>query len=174
MRAITEADSKQVYIIVSKMRISHSLVEDARQVGYVGMLQAAARFDPECGLKFSTFAEWRIRGAIQDWLRCEDCLTRSQRKAVQGGIDPPLILTPLTRAVRVPGRVAGIEERIDAERAGRWLMIAIDALPERNRTVVQKRLQGMGFSAIGRAIGVSTSRAWQLMTEAVGMLRGTA
>ena len=38
------------------------------QVGWLGLLEAARRFDPNRGIKFSTFATYRIRGAILDYL----------------------------------------------------------------------------------------------------------
>ena len=39
------------------------------QVGWLGLLEAGRRFDPNRGIKFSTFATYRIRGAILDYLR---------------------------------------------------------------------------------------------------------
>jgi RNA polymerase sigma factor for flagellar operon FliA len=39
------------------------------QVGWLGLLEAGRRFDPQRGIKFSTFATYRIRGAILDYLR---------------------------------------------------------------------------------------------------------
>jgi len=39
------------------------------QVGWLGLLEAGRRFDPARGVKFSTFATYRIRGAILDYLR---------------------------------------------------------------------------------------------------------
>src|SRR5687767_6921433 len=38
------------------------------QVGWLGLLEAGRRFDPNRGIKFSTFATYRIRGAILDYL----------------------------------------------------------------------------------------------------------
>jgi RNA polymerase sigma factor for flagellar operon FliA len=39
------------------------------QVGWLGLLEARRRFDPNRGIKFSTFATYRIRGAMLDHLR---------------------------------------------------------------------------------------------------------
>ncbi len=39
--------------------------EDGQQAGRLGALQAHAKFDPERGVKFSTFASWSIRQAIE-------------------------------------------------------------------------------------------------------------
>jgi len=41
---------------------------DLVQEGYVGLLQAAIRLDPERDIRFSTYAAWRISSAIPDFI----------------------------------------------------------------------------------------------------------
>ena len=41
---------------------------DLVQEASIGIMQAAARFDPERGLRFSTYARWWIRAAIQEFV----------------------------------------------------------------------------------------------------------
>ncbi len=41
---------------------------DLLQEGNVGLLQAAARFEPERGVRFSTYATWWVRSAMQDYI----------------------------------------------------------------------------------------------------------
>ncbi len=44
-------------------------VEDLKSAAYLGLVEAASRFDPRKGVAFSTFAYPRIFGAIHDYLR---------------------------------------------------------------------------------------------------------
>lgn len=46
-------------------------VEDLKSAAYLGLVEAASRFDPSLGIAFSTFAYPRVFGAIQDFLRRE-------------------------------------------------------------------------------------------------------
>src|SRR5262249_28815209 len=46
----------------------------------LGLIQAVDRFDPARGLKLKTLAEFRIRGAMVDYLRELDPLPRSIRQ----------------------------------------------------------------------------------------------
>jgi RNA polymerase sigma factor for flagellar operon FliA len=50
--------------------------------GIIGLLDALDKFDPEMGIKFQTYAEYRIKGAILDELRKMDWLPRSVRKDI--------------------------------------------------------------------------------------------
>ncbi len=51
--------------------------------GMVGLVNAADSFEPGCGLKFSTYAYSKIRGAILDELRRSDFLPRGRRERVR-------------------------------------------------------------------------------------------
>jgi RNA polymerase sigma factor for flagellar operon FliA len=53
------------------------------QVGSMGLLDAARRFDPARGKPFAAMAAERVRGAICDHFRALDPLTRDRRKAVR-------------------------------------------------------------------------------------------
>ncbi|MDR2561163.1 MAG: FliA/WhiG family RNA polymerase sigma factor [Holophagales bacterium] len=55
-------------------------VEDLINNGIIGLIDAADRFDPERNLKFSTFAEHRIRGEILDRLRNMERVPRTSWK----------------------------------------------------------------------------------------------
>jgi RNA polymerase sigma factor FliA len=58
-------------------------IRDLVSEGVFGLLAAADRFDPSRGVKFKTYAETRIRGAILDSLRTMDWLPRSLRRRLK-------------------------------------------------------------------------------------------
>ena len=53
--------------------------DDLISSGVIGLLKAADSFDPSRGIKFKTYAEIRVRGAILDELRAQDWASRSLR-----------------------------------------------------------------------------------------------
>lgn len=53
--------------------------EDIESAGIIGLLQALDNYDCERGIKFNTFAYYRIRGNIVDFLRSIDQLPRTKR-----------------------------------------------------------------------------------------------
>jgi RNA polymerase sigma factor for flagellar operon FliA len=55
-------------------------IDDLFGYGALGLIQAVDRFDPSRGIKFTTFAIARIRGAILDGIRKSDWLPRGLRQ----------------------------------------------------------------------------------------------
>ncbi len=59
---------------------SHVDLEDLRNSGVIGLIDAIDKFDPSKDCKFKTYAEFRVKGAILDQLRCLDWVPRSVRQ----------------------------------------------------------------------------------------------
>lgn len=55
-------------------------VEDLISTGVIGLIDALDKFVPDKGVKFKTYAEFRIRGAMLDYLRRQDWAPRSMRR----------------------------------------------------------------------------------------------
>ena len=64
------AASHMRLVIAIAVRFRHYglSVADLVQEGHVGLLEAAARFDPDRDVRFSTYATWWIRASIQDYV----------------------------------------------------------------------------------------------------------
>lgn len=62
---------------------SHISVEELQSAGTLGLFDALDNFDPDKGIKFQTYAAYRIKGAILDELRKQDWVPRSVRRNIQ-------------------------------------------------------------------------------------------
>ena len=65
---LTTSHMRLVIAIAAKFRRYGLSMADLIQEGYVGLLEAAARFEPERDVRFSTYATWWIRASIQDYI----------------------------------------------------------------------------------------------------------
>lgn len=68
MHQIAVAHMRLVISIAGRFKHFKLPLGDLVQEGYVGLLEAAARFDPEREVRFSTYATWWIRASIQDYI----------------------------------------------------------------------------------------------------------
>ena len=68
LHKLTSAHMRLVISIAARFRNFGLSMSDLIQEGHVGLLQAAARFEPEREVRFSTYATWWIRASIQDYI----------------------------------------------------------------------------------------------------------
>lgn len=66
LHRLTAAHMRLVVAVAARFRHYGLTLADLVQEGHVGLLEAAARFDPEREVRFSTYATWWIRAAVQD------------------------------------------------------------------------------------------------------------
>ncbi|OED40253.1 hypothetical protein ACH42_17225 [Endozoicomonas sp. (ex Bugula neritina AB1)] len=71
---------KSIAYSVAPEGVSLAERNDLIQVGFVAVLEAARRYDPDKNCSLKTFASIRIKGAMLDELRKEDTLSRGQRR----------------------------------------------------------------------------------------------
>ncbi len=68
LHTLTSAYVRLVVAMAVRFRHYGLALADLVQEGNVGLMQAAARFEPERGVRFSTYAAWWIRAAMQDFV----------------------------------------------------------------------------------------------------------
>lgn len=68
LHQITTAHMRLVISMASKFRYFGLSTGDLIQEGHVGLLEAAARFEPDRDVRFSTYATWWIRASMQDYI----------------------------------------------------------------------------------------------------------
>lgn len=86
----------------------HIALQDLFSAGVVGLIDAASKFDPSKQVQFSTYAQFRIHGAILDMLRESDWGPRELRR--KGRVVQQAMETLTARLGRAP-----IEEEISSE-----------------------------------------------------------
>jgi RNA polymerase sigma-32 factor len=68
LHELTRAYLRLVVAMAGRFRHYGLPMSDLVQEGNVGLMQAAARFEPEREVRFSTYAAWWIRSSIQDFV----------------------------------------------------------------------------------------------------------
>lgn len=68
MHRMAQAHMRLVISMASKFRNFGLPMSDLIQEGHVGLLEAAARFEPSREIRFSTYATWWIRASMQDYI----------------------------------------------------------------------------------------------------------
>lgn len=83
LHRLTSAYMRLVVSMAARFRHYGLPLSDLVQEGNVGLMQAAARFEPERGVRFSTYASWWIRSAIQDYVLRNWSIVRTGTTAAQ-------------------------------------------------------------------------------------------
>ncbi|WGJ14612.1 RNA polymerase factor sigma-32 [Methylocapsa sp. D3K7] len=68
LHALTRAHMRLVIALALRFRHYGLPVADLIQEGHIGLLEAAARFEPEREVRFSTYATWWIRASMQNYV----------------------------------------------------------------------------------------------------------
>lgn len=83
LHELVRSYARLVVAMASKFRNYGLPAGDLIQEGNVGLMQAANRFEPERGVRFSTYAQWWIRAAIQDYVLRNWSIVRTGTTAAQ-------------------------------------------------------------------------------------------
>lgn len=68
LHTLVEAYARLAVSVAARFRHYGLPIADLIQEGNIGLMQAAARFDPERDVRFSTYAMWWIRASVQDFV----------------------------------------------------------------------------------------------------------
>lgn len=83
LHELVRAYTRLVVATASKFRNYGLPMGDLVQEGNVGLMQAAARFEPGREVRFSTYAAWWIRSAMQDYILRNWSIVRTGTTAAQ-------------------------------------------------------------------------------------------
>jgi RNA polymerase sigma-32 factor len=83
LHTLVSSYARLVISIAGRFRNYGLPVADLIQEGNVGLMQAAARFEPEREVRFSTYATWWVRSAMQDYILRNWSIVRTGTTAAQ-------------------------------------------------------------------------------------------
>ncbi|QNI73475.1 sigma-70 family RNA polymerase sigma factor [Synechococcus sp. NOUM97013] len=153
--------------------------EDLRQVGLLGLLRAAERFEPNRSVPFAAFAKPHIRGAILHYLRDGAALVRIPRRdqAVESD-ESALMNAAKQRRSLITNDLDHLQsmEPVGTEHEqlehSMEVMTALADLdrPER-QAVTHVILKGQSLRQAGRCIGVSAMTVQRRLKRGLNSLR---
>ncbi len=222
--------------MASKFKRYGAPMNDLIQEAGLGLMKAADKFDPDRGVRFSTYAVWWIKASIQDYVMRNWSMVRTgstssqkslffnmrrvqarlEREAAAAGVTldrhemHQMISTeigvPLHDVEMMEGRLSGsdyslnatqsvdeegrewidaledestqaaelVEENHDNDQLREWLLIAMNALNERERFIVRERKlreDARTLESLGDELGLSKERVRQLEAAAFTKMR---
>lgn len=126
-------------------------VGDLMQEGNLGLLQAAARFEPERGVRFSTYAAWWVRSAMQDYILRNWSIVRTGTTSAQKSL--------FFNLRRLRARIEG-ETGAPLSEAGRIKIAADLRVPARDVEAMELRLS-FSDQSLNAPISEDGDDAWQ-------------
>ncbi|MEM7441402.1 MAG: RNA polymerase factor sigma-32 [Pseudomonadota bacterium] len=142
--------------MASKFRRYGASTQDLIQEAGVGLMKAADKFDPDRGVRFSTYAQWWIKAAIQDYVMRNWSMVRTGSTSSQKALFFNLkrVQATLEREASARG------EDLDAHQLSEKIANEI-GVPMRDVEMMQGRLSGSDFSLNAQQSTDEEGREWQ-------------
>lgn len=155
LHELTTAYMRLVVSMATKFRHYGLPLPDLVQEGNIGLMQAAARFEPSREVRFSTYASWWIRSSIQDYVLRNWSIVRTGTTAAQKSLFFNL------RRLRAKIEDTG-EENLSPDNR-KWIADQL-GVPERDVDSMAARLHSTDRSLNAPMTG-ETETEWQDLIE---------
>ena len=152
-------------------------IDDLVSDSLPGVIRCLERFDLDRGLKFTTFALPRVRGAISDALRDRDWVPRVERSRHRDGEGIPRVLPIDSRLSEWDDRgwdlLAGAHcyDDHDPERDEFWRDICRGLSRQERLALMLYWREGLRMKEVGEQLGLSESRISQMLSAVYDRLR---
>lgn len=154
---------------VSKYR-AQPYYADLLQEASMGVLESIDRFDPSSGNRFNTYASRRAHGKAQDFLRAYGSTIKVPRGCKW---KQAFSLGAIEDSEGGMGRVEpAVVHDFGDDGLSEAVQVAVEGLPgNQRRVIIGCYFEGKTLTEVGRELGVSESRAWQLRKKAIRGLK---
>lgn len=153
LHELTTAYMRLVIAMAAKFRHYGLPMADLVSEGNVGLMQAAARFEPEREVRFSTYATWWIRSAIQDYVLRNWSIVRTGTTSAQKSL--------FFNLRRLRARIADTGDGIMTAENREWVANHL-GVPERDVVAMASRLSG-GDRSLNAPLTADGDGEWQDM-----------
>jgi RNA polymerase sporulation-specific sigma factor len=163
---LIESYQPLVYRIASRIAGQEELFFDLIQEGTVGLIEATENFDPGYGVKFSTFAQHRIRGRMIDFLKRQ----RGNLDSLEIAMNEEEFEGLLTR---IADNQVNVEEEVTVKLISQQVNSAISRLnPKEQKVIYDLYLLDKEPVVSAREMKISLSYYYKLQKKALQRLRG--
>lgn len=133
MHRMTQAHMRLVISLANKFKNYGLPMSDLIQEGHVGLLEAAARFEPSREVRFSTYATWWIRASLQDFILRNWSIVRGGTSSSQKSL--------FFNLRRLRAKLAQTTEKLPNERVYQEIATAI-GVSKKDVALMDSRLSG--------------------------------
>ena len=167
---IIESYQPLVYKIVSGIKANNEVMLDLLQEGIVGLIEAVERFDPSKGIKFTTFAPFRIRGRIINYLERNNKKDINLDDSTQAMQD---LLGMATNFADPTNTKKNVEKIAEDDMLIGIVLQSLNRLSEKEKAVVTGiYIHDKKATDLARELGISNSYLSRLQKKGIRRLRG--
>jgi len=152
LHELVKSYMRLVIAMASRFRHYGLPVGDLIQEGNIGLMQAAERFDPGREVRFSTYATWWIRSAIQDYILRNWSIVRTGTTASQKSL--------FFNLRRLRAKIESQQHRENLGEEGRKAIAKELDVSVKDVTEMEGRLAGNDHS-LNAPIGTTGEDEWQ-------------
>lgn len=150
-------------------------LDDLEQAGRLGLITAALRFDPKHGNAFPTFAGMRVVGAMQDYLRSLDGVSRERRNRITAGEEPDLVELSLDGFADPASPARSPEDAAMANQFTAQVRSLMEGLSGRTLAIVRSYyFEGKTMGTVGKEHGINESRVSHIHAGAIREIAASA
>jgi RNA polymerase sigma-32 factor len=155
LHRLIQAYMRLAISMASKFRRYGAPMNDLIQEAGLGLMKAADKFDPDRGVRFSTYAVWWIKASIQDYVMRNWSMVRTGSTSSQKS----LFFNMRRVQARIEREAASSGEELDRHQLRHKIAIEI-GVPLRDVEMMEGRLSGSDYSLNATQSVEDEGREW--------------